>query len=227
MKKIFAIVTVLALTLSLTACGNKTDESWSNVKPNSPKTENSQETEVSGDELDASTEEEENSEVDEKTENDDGNPAQPDNGKNDTPVNNPEPSIPQTPPTETETQNPQVNQEVDPNNKFFNENNSNYDSNAISVKPRYVYWENGELVAECFVINGFSHNVFNIDVKSISFSNSSGLIASGSGFGVLSGVTLPPFTNIVWTFRFSPDTVVNYGADLSRLTCNARVSNSY
>ena len=117
--------------------------------------------------------------------------------------------------------------QISADNKFYNPNNNSYDVNALSIKPKCVYWENGELVAECFVINGFSHNVFNINVESIAFSNSAGPIASGSGFGVLNNVTLPPYTNIVWTFRFAPDTIANYGADLSSLTCNASVSNSY
>ncbi|MBE6727944.1 MAG: hypothetical protein E7562_04770 [Ruminococcaceae bacterium] len=224
MKKIFAILTVLALTFSLTACGNRVVETSSDVNP--PKTEISQNTEDPKQELNSSNEiEEEVSENEEKNEGE--NTPQTNNGQNDTPVNNPEPSIPQTTPVETEPQNPQGSQEIDTNNKFFNPNNSNYDANAVSIKPRYVYWENGELVAECFVINGFSHNVFNINVKSITFSNSSGVIASGSGFGVLNNVTLAPYTNIVWTFRFAPDTVANYGANLSSLICNASVSNSY
>ena len=164
MKKILAILTVLVLTISLTACGGTTKQTSGGTKPAPSKNGSTQST----------------------------------------------PNI-----------------VVDDNNKFFNENNNSYDLNSLSVKPRYVYWENGELVAECFVINGFSHNVFNIDVESITFSNSSGVIASGSGFGVLENVTLAPFTNIVWTFRFAPDAVQNYGADLSRLICNASVSNSY
>lgn len=109
-------------------------------------------------------------------------------------------------------------------NYFYNENNNYYDPNALSIRPLHVYWEDGILVAKCFVINGFSTNAFNIDVMELSFYNDSGLIASGS-FGALQDLVLPPYTHTVWTFTFSGDAVVNYGADLGHLICDASVQN--
>ncbi len=112
---------------------------------------------------------------------------------------------------------------VDGSNVFFNENNTAYDADAVSVKPRYVRWEDGKLIAECFVINGCSVPVYNINVKGLSFANGSNDLAS-AGFGYLSDVVLQPYTNIVWTFEFGADTVTAYGADLSFLSCNYNVS---
>ena len=109
-----------------------------------------------------------------------------------------------------------------PENVFFNDSNNAIDVNAVSIKPRYVYWDNGSLVAECFVINGFSHNVYNIDVKALSFSNDAGLIAS-AGFGTLNGATIAPNSYLVWTFSFAPDTVAANNALLSHLICNSSI----
>jgi predicted small lipoprotein YifL len=111
-------------------------------------------------------------------------------------------------------------------NVFINENNNYYDVDVVSIRPRYVYWENGKLIAECFVINGFNHNVFNINVKSLSFNNGSVDIASAV-FGVMNDVVLAPYNHVVWRFEFSADCVANYGADLSSLDCVYKVENNY
>ena len=111
-------------------------------------------------------------------------------------------------------------------NYFRNENNNYYDNNAVSVRPRYVYWQDGKLIAECFVINGFGHAVHNIRVESLSFSNHTTNIASAS-FGTLENVTLAPYTHVIWTFEFSADCVSAYGADLSYLSCEYSVNNNY
>lgn len=112
-------------------------------------------------------------------------------------------------------------------NVFYNPNNTAYDMNALSIKPGRVYYEGDTLVAECFVINGFNHNVFNISVTELSFANEDGAIASAS-FGDLQGLTLAPYTYAVWTFTFGPDCIERQGADLTGiLNCNAKTSNYY
>ena len=45
--------------------------------------------------------------------------------------------------------------------------------------------------------------------------------------GALEGVTLPAYTNVVWTFRFDTDFVSMQDAELSSLTTNASVSYAY
>ncbi len=111
-------------------------------------------------------------------------------------------------------------------NEFFNPNNYAYDINSLSIKPRYVYWRDGNLVAECFVINGFAHSIYNIDVKSLAFSNPDGLIAAAT-FGSLQGLVLGAYQYAVWTFTFSPDCISTTGASLSTLITNSSTSNSY
>ncbi len=112
-------------------------------------------------------------------------------------------------------------------NVFYNPNNTAYDANALSIKPGRVYYDGDTLIAECFVINGFAHNVYGITVKELTFSNKDGLIAT-AGFGELQGLDLAPYTNTVWTFRFSADCIEQMNADLTdTLTCNAKTSNYY
>lgn len=111
---------------------------------------------------------------------------------------------------------------------FLNEANSAYDLNSVSVKPRYVYWDNGDLVAECFITNGYGHSVYNIEVNSLSFATSAGTIASAENIGLLEGAVIAPYSYIKWTFRFPKEYVENYGADLSGvLKYNSSTSNSY
>ena len=111
-------------------------------------------------------------------------------------------------------------------NEFFNESNFAEDIGAVSVKPRYVHWEDGVLVAECFVINGLDKAVYNITVDSLAFGNKEGSIAA-AGFGVLEGLTIAPHSYVVWTFYFGTDCVTAPNADLGYLSTDANTSYNY
>lgn len=229
MKKLLSLLLVFTLVFALSACGKNNTSSDADTGVSSTQTEN-ESNDVGGGSNDTSITETDNNSATDSTVKEESKPSS--SAENSKPVESSKPTnSTSTPsnskPAESSKPDESSKQEVTSNNVFFNPNNSNYDLNAVSIKPRYVYWENGMLVAECFVINGFSHNVFNINVKSITFGNPSGMIASGSGFGVLNNVTLPPYTNIIWTFRFAPDAITNYGADLSQLSWDVNVSNSY
>lgn len=140
--------------------------------------------------------------------------------------------------TDTEPTEPKHNEATDSteltqpsedvvDNYFFNDTNYAYVVNELSIKPRYVYWqEDGTLVAECFVINGYAHAIYNIEVKTISFANADGLIASAN-FGALKDLVLGPYQYYVWVFSFPPDCVSSFGASLASLICNASTSNWY
>ena len=118
------------------------------------------------------------------------------------------------------------NTHTNENNYFLNENNNILEKDALTIRPKYVYWKDGKLIAVCYVINGFSHNVFNINVKSLSFANKNGAIASAS-FGGLNNLSLAPNTHAEWTFEFNADCIQNYGADITSLQCTYSTSNSY
>lgn len=112
-------------------------------------------------------------------------------------------------------------------NVFYNPNNTAFDANAVSVKPGRVYYDGETLVAECFVINGFGHNVYGISVNELTLSNEDGVIAT-AGFGELRGLTLAPYTYSTWTFYFSDDCIESMTADLTEsLICNSKTSNYY
>ena len=120
---------------------------------------------------------------------------------------------------------PQVQQQQTQENYFYNDLNNAYDLNNVSVKPKYMYWDDGALVAECFVINGLDTAVYNVNVNNLEFSNESGLFASAS-FGTLQGASIAPYSYIVWTFNFPADCVYKTNADLTG-TINTSANTNY
>ena len=98
-------------------------------------------------------------------------------------------------------------------------NNTNYQNAPIgdvSIQPKYVYWEDGKLIAVCFVCNGTDKTISNINVKNLSFAGNTGPLAEAS-FGNCTGLTLGSMTYNEWTFSFPANCVSQYGADLSHL----------
>lgn len=242
MKKIFALIIVLALALSFASCGKKpttNDENNSSavIVSSETETENETETEIENDTAslpEPSSEPEKETTIIIPSKNEKPNPdtsSKPNSSK----AESNKPSTSSKPSENTQSDKPATIPNPGPEtptpapikNEFFNANNNTIDLNAVSIKPRHVYWKDGDLYAECFVINGFSHNVFNINVKSITISNKSGVIAKGEGFGVLNNVVIAPNTHVIWGFKFTGDAVKASGADLSTLTCQASVSNNY
>ncbi len=108
-------------------------------------------------------------------------------------------------------------------NEFFNDSNSYHDENAVSIRPRHLYWEGDTLVAQCFVINGKASTVNNIKVLNLSFTNAQGTIAEAS-FGLLEGLSIAPYSNVLWTFKFRSDTVFQADGNLSSLIYRSRVT---
>lgn len=102
-------------------------------------------------------------------------------------------------------------------NIYFNPTNSNYTPDQLTVQPFSVYWENGKLVAKCFVVNGFSTSATSIEIKKLIISNRDGVIAEGT-FGKIDGLdSLPAYSNMICTFTFENDAVKVYNADLTYL----------
>ncbi|MBO4583647.1 MAG: hypothetical protein J5756_01125 [Clostridia bacterium] len=112
------------------------------------------------------------------------------------------------------------------NNYFLNENNHTGDPDKVSIRPRYLVWNNGKLVAECFIINNKSVVISDIKIDELKFSNSEGDIAAGS-FGELSGLTIQPNSYVVWSFTFSGSMIKSLGAKLSSLNTTSTITYSY
>lgn len=115
-------------------------------------------------------------------------------------------------------------------NEFFNDGNHAPDINSVSIKPRHVYWDNGKLVAQCFVINGCNYPVYNLNVKSLVFANSQVQIADG-GFGYMQSngqnISIAANSYVLWTFTFSGDAVTTANSDLGHLICDSNVNYQY
>lgn len=106
-------------------------------------------------------------------------------------------------------------------NVFYLPNNISFEQDKVSIRPKHVYYEDGDLVAVCFVLNGLDEPVSNISVEKIVISNDEGRIC-GAAFGALDGVTLQPKGYEEWTFRFPEELVDVQDADLSDLTFSNR-----
>ena len=100
-------------------------------------------------------------------------------------------------------------------NEFRNDSNFLGDPDAVTIRPRHVYWEGDTLVAECFVINNKSTTVYNITVEKLAFGNEANGIFAEGAFGIMEGASIAPYTYITWTFHFSADAISTQNADLT------------
>lgn len=115
--------------------------------------------------------------------------------------------------------------------EFFNVGNPKITLGKLTIHPRHVYWKDGELVAQCFIVNGTGESLTGVRVNRLVFTNGKGeVLVDGSfsstiGFVSAIGRKLNHGENIVWNFTFSGDSVINYGADLSRIIIDASTNN--
>lgn len=99
-------------------------------------------------------------------------------------------------------------------NYYLNDDNNYYNENAVAVNPRYVYWDtDGTLVAEVFVVNGYSYHVDAIMLDHFELSVNGQLIAAAD-FGELPDVNIPSHYYEIYTLTFGADDIVYPGADL-------------
>lgn len=146
----------------------------------------------------------------------------------------PETVIPVTQPgvstyeTAPKNESPTPNTPAPANSSFFrNETNCAPDINSVSVKPCYVRYENGMLIADCFVINGLNTSVYNIYVDNLLFKDANDQLIAQANFGELKNLCLGPNQYVLWSFTFHPEAVANQQADLSYLNCIADTSYNY
>ena len=88
--------------------------------------------------------------------------------------------------------------------------------NEVNICPYHVWYENGKVFADCYVINGFDHAVFNINVPDMTLStNTDGLFAKTSFSGIYYGRAIPARSFIRWTFSFPGNSVLKANAKLT------------
>lgn len=89
-----------------------------------------------------------------------------------------------------------------------------YEEGKVSVSPCHIYYENGDLVAVCYVLNGRKDTVRNVELERFVIHNSNGIICGGA-FPAMKDVTIEPYSYETQTFRFPAATVQNQKADLT------------
>lgn len=224
MKKLIALIFALLLTLSVTACGGVTTDNDSSVNNSTEQSNNTSSTVSDTDNTTSSELEElpldsstngttESTQVPTDTSSKD-NASKNDTSSNTSNIVGGEVEIPAG-----------DDWWSDEENVFINESNNWYNPNSITINPKKVYWQDGKLYAECFIVNGYDYAVNSIKVNSLSFSNSKGKLAE-AGFPMLN-ITLPTHTHYVHTFIFNSDTVISYGGELKSLITNANCSFKY
>ena len=104
---------------------------------------------------------------------------------------------------------------VNKKNEFYDPYNYAEDYNVLSIKPKYIRYENGRLVATCYVINGFDHPVYNIHADRIRLYDSKGKLFADGSFGTLNYYRiLGAHQRLVWDFVFQSGSFVK-NADLT------------
>lgn len=94
---------------------------------------------------------------------------------------------------------------------------------TISVFPKEAYYQNGTLVLTCFVVNGYSTTATGVHVKSISVKGDNDHLIAEAFFDAQQ-LTIAPLSYVTHTFYFSGDTLADADADLSHLIVDYRFS---
>lgn len=218
MKKLFAILTAIALTVCLAGCGAQID-----VKVDDP--EGLASTIISNlpesSEITSSESPTDSEVTSEPTPNEEA--STPSLSTPSTPSTTSTPSTPSSP---SSTIKPSTTPSTPAKNEFINHSNNFVSPGDLAIRPKYVYWDGNTLVAECYIVNGLSRPVYNINVCNITLNNRSQQIAAAV-FGVCNGLTVQPNQSVVWTFRFGADCIQSMGADITYLECGAEANYNY
>lgn len=90
------------------------------------------------------------------------------------------------------------------NNSFFNPKYT-VSGEGVQIAPYHVWYQDGKMYADCYVINANPVTVTNINVEDFELANENGVIADYS-FGLLPGTTLAPNEYTSYTFIFPKGT---------------------
>ena len=113
-------------------------------------------------------------------------------------------------------------------NEFWNRDNYGMLNNNINITPYHVYYKNGSLYAECYIINGYWHRIYNINVRRLTITNGSGTVIADASFGVIAGgAGIAARDYGTHTFVFGPACCVQNARLNGALLTNARTSNDY
>lgn len=200
MKKNLIIVLSMLLCVAMCACGTAQEPLYENSGEAVESTESSEQSTQTSSEDPVST-------PDNNTSNEDANTSDEDNVSNDDNTSDGENTDNDGETSKDEPVVPEVKNE-------YVSANTNYKAGQITLRPKHIYWNDGVLVAECYVINGFDKTVQVVKVDKLTLYTKAGVIAE-DGFSLSNPVVLPTHTNGIVTFRFSGSTVKMLNADLT------------
>ena len=88
-----------------------------------------------------------------------------------------------------------------------------------AINPRVVWWQDGVLYVQCFLINDTDYDVkLDIVPKLCVFNHVANLKLAEAYNFPLDDSVLKPGEYKIWTFKFSANQIQNYGASLNNLT---------
>lgn len=101
-------------------------------------------------------------------------------------------------------------------NYFYNPQNSSYTEGSVTLRPRCVYWRDGKLYAEIFMINGTSNTVTVNGVSYLKIVSGNLQLAEAYNFSN-SGGTISSKYNRILHLVFSSEEINHYGTSLQDL----------
>lgn len=108
------------------------------------------------------------------------------------------------------------------NNRFYNDTlEGRWMTNSITVVPVEVYFENGGLVLNCYIVNGFSTTATNTSILEITVKDANGKIIAHDTFPEQNG-TINALSYVTHSFHFGASAIENTAVDMSSLGVNAR-----
>ena len=109
-------------------------------------------------------------------------------------------------------------------NYFYNASlDGRWCSNSISVVAKEVYFENGKLVAHCYIVNGYSTNASKVDITEISICGKDGKEIAHAYFPN-QNMFIDALSYVEHTFTFGADTIISTNVDMSVLSVDANFS---
>ncbi len=142
-----------------------------------------------------------------------------------TPEETPAPVIPEEKPAETPVEKPQENPQEKPIcTRFTNYDlNGRWSQNAITVVPAEVYYENGRLVANCYIVNGYNTLATQVNIPTLIVYGADNVVIADGGFAN-QNLTINAQSYLCYTFTFGGDALELNNADLSFLRFHCEFS---
>ena len=107
---------------------------------------------------------------------------------------------------------------------FYNDSlEGRWSASAITVVPKEVYFENGKLVAHCYIVNGYSTHATMVNISEISVTGKNDKAIAHAYFGA-QNLSIAALSYVEHTFTFGTDTIISTYVDMSTLGFDANFS---